>query len=125
MAKRKVGVVGLGIMGGAFANNLVAAGWEVTGYDIDQTRRRAMARAGVKIAGDVKALAAGAETIITSLPKPAALEATVTGIIEAGVGQRVVVEASTTTSLRPSARCARPATSCWIARSAGPALRPK
>ena len=46
MAKRKVGVVGLGIMGGAFARNLVAAGWEVTGYDIDQTRRRAMATPG-------------------------------------------------------------------------------
>jgi 3-hydroxyisobutyrate dehydrogenase-like beta-hydroxyacid dehydrogenase len=95
MAKRKVGVVGLGIMGGAFARNLVAAGWNVVGYDIDETRRRAMARAGVKIAGDVKALAAEAETIITSLPKPAALDATVNGIIAAGVGPRVIVEAST------------------------------
>jgi L-threonate 2-dehydrogenase len=95
MAKRKVGIVGLGIMGGAFARNLVAAGWNVVGYDIDETRRRAMARAGVKIAGDVKALAAEAETIITSLPKPAALDATVNGIIAAGVGPRVIVEAST------------------------------
>src|SRR6266699_2569920 len=95
MAKRKVGIVGLGIMGGAFARNLVAAGWNVVGYDIDETRRRAMARAGVKIAGDVKALAAEAETIITSLPRPAALDATVNGIIAAGVGPRVIVEAST------------------------------
>jgi L-threonate 2-dehydrogenase len=95
MAKRKVGVVGLGIMGGAFARNLVAAGWDVTGYDIDETRRRAMARAGVKIAHDVKALAAEAETIITSLPKPAALEATVKAIITAGIDPRVIVEAST------------------------------
>jgi L-threonate 2-dehydrogenase len=95
MAKRKVGIVGLGIMGGAFARNLVAAGWNVVGYDIDETRRRAMARAGVKIAGDVKALAAEAETIITSLPKPAALDATVNGIIAADVGPRLIVEAST------------------------------
>src|SRR2546430_10877622 len=95
MAKRKVGIVGLGIMGGAFARNLVAASWNVVGYDIDETRRRALARAGVKIAGDVKALAAEAETIITSLPKPAALDATVNGIIAAGVGPRVIVEAST------------------------------
>jgi L-threonate 2-dehydrogenase len=95
MAKRKVGIVGLGIMGGAFARNLVAAGWNVVGYDIDETRRRALARAGVKIAGDVKALAAEAETIITSLPKPAALDATVNGIIAAGVGPRLIVEAST------------------------------
>jgi putative dehydrogenase len=95
MAKRKVGIVGLGIMGGAFARNLVAAGWNVVGYDIDETRRRALVRAGVKIAGDVKALAAEAETIITSLPKPAALDATVKAIIAAGVGPRLIVEAST------------------------------
>ena len=30
--KGVVGVVGLGIMGGAFAENLVAAGWRVIGY---------------------------------------------------------------------------------------------
>ncbi len=49
MAKGNVGIVGLGIMGGAFARNLVAAGWRVVGYDIDAARRRAMARAGVEI----------------------------------------------------------------------------
>jgi putative dehydrogenase len=39
--KRKtVGVVGLGIMGGSFARNLVADGWRVVGYDISPARRR-------------------------------------------------------------------------------------
>ncbi len=50
--KGAVGVVGLGIMGGAFAENLVAAGWRVIGYDIAAARRRALARAGVEIAED-------------------------------------------------------------------------
>jgi 3-hydroxyisobutyrate dehydrogenase-like beta-hydroxyacid dehydrogenase len=97
MAKGKVGVVGLGIMGGAFAKNLVAAGWRVVGYDIDPARRRALARAGVEIATDTKALAAEVPTIITSLPKPAALDATVQAIIGARVRPRVIVEASTFT----------------------------
>jgi putative dehydrogenase len=97
MAKGKVGVVGLGIMGGAFAKNLVAAGWRVVGYDIDPARRRALARAGVEIAKDTKALAAEVPTIITSLPKPAALDATVQAIIGARVRPRVIVEASTFT----------------------------
>ena len=74
-SKGTVGIVGLGIMGGAFARNLVAAGWRVVGYDIDPARRRALARAGVEIAPDVKALAAQVPTIITSLPKPSALDA--------------------------------------------------
>jgi 3-hydroxyisobutyrate dehydrogenase-like beta-hydroxyacid dehydrogenase len=97
MAKGKVGIVGLGIMGGAFARNLVAGGWRVVGYDVDPARRRAMARAGVEIANDVKALAAEVPTIITSLPKPSALDATVNAITEARVPPRVVVEASTFT----------------------------
>jgi 3-hydroxyisobutyrate dehydrogenase-like beta-hydroxyacid dehydrogenase len=97
MAKGKVGVVGLGIMGGAFAQNLRAAGWRVTGYDIDPARRRALARAGVEIAPDVKALAAAVPTIITSLPKPSALAATVAAVAAARLPSRVIVEASTFT----------------------------
>jgi len=95
MAKKNVGVVGLGIMGGAFARNLVAAGWRVVGYDIDAARRRAMARAGIEIAEDARTLAAEVRTIITSLPKPAALDATVRAIIDANVDRRVIVEMST------------------------------
>jgi 3-hydroxyisobutyrate dehydrogenase-like beta-hydroxyacid dehydrogenase len=96
MAKQ-VGVVGLGIMGGAFARNLFRAGWHVVGFDIDPARCRAMARAGVKIAPTAKTLAREVPTIITSLPKPAALDATVRAIVNARVRPRVIVEASTFT----------------------------
>ena len=90
-----VGVVGLGIMGGAFAENLLAAGWRVIGYDIDPARRRALARAGVEIAVDAGEVARQAPTIILSLPKPAALAATVAAIVNTKVPRRVVIEAST------------------------------
>jgi L-threonate 2-dehydrogenase len=96
MAKQ-VGVVGLGIMGGAFAHNLVKAGWDVVGFDIDAARCRAMARAGVKIAPNAVTLARDVPNIITSLPKPAALETTVRAIVGAQVSPRVIVEASTFT----------------------------
>jgi 3-hydroxyisobutyrate dehydrogenase-like beta-hydroxyacid dehydrogenase len=101
MAARKkgtVGVVGLGIMGGAFAQNLVAAGWRVVGYDIAPGRRRAMARAGLEIAKDPGEVARKARTIITSLPHPDGLDVTVRAIAAARVPRRrVVVEASTFT----------------------------
>jgi len=97
MAKGKVGIVGLGIMGGAFAQNLVAAGWRVHGHDIDPARRRAMARAGVALVPDAKALAAEVPVIITSLPEPAALDLTVEAIVAARARPRVIVEASTFT----------------------------
>jgi putative dehydrogenase len=92
-----VGVIGLGIMGGSFAQNLVAAGWRVIGYDIDASRRRALARLGVEIAADAADVARKARTIITSLPKPSALAATVATIAKSGVSRRVIVEASTFT----------------------------
>ena len=93
--KGAVGIIGLGIMGGAFAENLVAAGWRVTGYDIAPARRRALARVGVEIAADAADVARQAKTLITSLPNPAALAATAAAIAKAGVSRRIVVEAST------------------------------
>ena len=95
--KDTVGVVGLGIMGGAFAQNFVAAGWRVVGYDISLARQRELARAGVQIAADAGAVARNAAVIITSLPNPAALASTATAIAKAGVPRRIVVEASTFT----------------------------
>src|SRR5580692_1534674 len=95
--KGVAGVIGLGIMGGSFATNLVAAGWRVVGYDIAPERRRAMTRAGVEIATDAADVAHKAKTIITSLPNPKALAATVAAIIKAKVPRRVIVEASTFT----------------------------
>jgi len=96
MANR-VGVVGLGIMGGAFAENLVTGGWRVLGFDIDPARNRALARAGVAIAADAATLARQAPTVITSLPSPGALDATVRAIVTARVSPRLIVEMSTFT----------------------------
>jgi 3-hydroxyisobutyrate dehydrogenase-like beta-hydroxyacid dehydrogenase len=92
-----VGVIGLGIMGGSFAQNLIGAGWRVIGYDVAPARRRALARWGVEIAADAGDVARRAKTIVTSLPSPAALAATAAAIADVGVPRRVVVEMSTFT----------------------------
>ncbi|HVY57092.1 MAG TPA: NAD(P)-dependent oxidoreductase, partial [Xanthobacteraceae bacterium] len=95
--KGTVGIIGLGIMGGAFARNLVADGWRVIGFDVDPGRKRALARAGGEAAESARALAAAVPTIITSLPSPQALHATVAEIVAAKLPSRVVIEASTFT----------------------------
>ncbi len=92
--KEAVGIVGLGIMGGSFARNLMEAGWRVVGFDIDSGINRAMAKAGVEIVADVKTLAEAVPTIITSLPNARALEATVAAICEVELPPKVIVEAS-------------------------------
>src|SRR6185437_5106045 len=94
-SKGTVGVIGLGIMGGAFAKNLVRGGWRVVGYDISAARRREAKRAGVKIANSVADVAATAPTILTSLPKPQALLSAVRVIAGAKLPRKLVVEMST------------------------------
>jgi len=93
--KGTVGVIGLGIMGGAFARNLVKAGWRVVGYDTHPARRREARRTGVEIAQNTVELAAAVPTILTSLPKPEALADTVRKIAAARLKRKLLVEMST------------------------------
>ena len=93
--KGTVGLIGLGIMGGAFAKNLVAAGWRVVGYDISAARRREAQRNGVEIASSAAELARMVPTVLTSLPKPQALMETVRKIAAAKLKRLVLVEMST------------------------------
>jgi len=96
-AKGPVGVIGLGIMGGAIARNLAAAGWHVVGYDIDAQPRAQAAAAGVTLGTSAADVAASAPTILTSLPTPAALSAVVDEIAAAGLPPRLLLEVSTFT----------------------------
>ena len=67
---KTVGMIGLGIMGGAIARNLVERGWRVIGFDIDAARRAELAQANVTIADDIGQVARDAGIIMTSLPTP-------------------------------------------------------
>ena len=96
-AKGPVGVIGLGIMGGAIARNLAAAGWHVVGYDIDADRCSQAAAAGVRLGTSAANVASRTPTILTSLPTPAALSAVVHDIAGAGLPPRLLVEVSTFT----------------------------
>jgi putative dehydrogenase len=93
--KGTVGVVGLGIMGGAFARNLAAAGWRVVGYDISAARRREAQRAGIEIAASAGDLAGKVPTILTSLPKPQALMDTARVLATVKLKRLVIAEMST------------------------------
>jgi 3-hydroxyisobutyrate dehydrogenase-like beta-hydroxyacid dehydrogenase len=93
--KGKVGVVGLGIMGGAFARNLAAAGWNVIGFDISAARRKEAQNAGVTIARSAADVAEQAPVVLLSLPKPEALMNVAREIAAAKVKPRTIAEMST------------------------------
>jgi putative dehydrogenase len=92
-----VGIIGLGIMGGAIARNLVDRGWRVIGFDIDATRRAELGLAGVTIAADVGQIVRDAPVVMTSLPTPEAVADVAQTIAKSGQSPRIVVELSTLT----------------------------
>jgi putative dehydrogenase len=95
--KGRVGVVGLGTMGGAVARNLAERGWAVVGYDPSSQRVEEARAAGVKIVDSPAAVAAETDTVLTSLPSAAALHAVVREIADSNSKELLVAEMSTLT----------------------------
>lgn len=97
-ASKTVGLVGLGIMGSAMAPNLLAAGFQVIGFDVSAERMHVFVQAGGTPAASPQAVAEAAPIVITSLPSVAALNAVVLGpqgLTSARVHDRILVETST------------------------------
>jgi L-threonate 2-dehydrogenase len=94
---KTVGIIGLGIMGGAIARNLVERGWHVIGFDTDAARCAELSTANVAIAANVGRVARDAPIVMTSLPSPAAVEQVAQEIADSGQSPRIVVELSTLT----------------------------
>jgi 2-hydroxy-3-oxopropionate reductase len=65
---QRIGFIGLGIMGGPMAANLVKAGYEVTGFNRSQPAVDRLVRAGGKPAASVEEASADADVVITMLP---------------------------------------------------------
>lgn len=71
--QRRVGMVGLGIMGSAMAANLQAAGFAVHGVDIRAAARKKLAPQIGEVSASVAGMLPAARLIVTSLPSAAAL----------------------------------------------------
>jgi 3-hydroxyisobutyrate dehydrogenase len=65
---RKVGFIGLGTMGLPMASNLLAAGHTLRGYDVDESRVRALEEKGGEAAGSARQAAEDADVVISMLP---------------------------------------------------------
>ena len=93
-----VGVIGLGQMGSAMAANLLAAGFDVVGYDLAQERRATFAEHGGTPAASPREVAEAADRVVTSLPSAEALDVVVAGedgIVRAERRPVTVIETST------------------------------
>ena len=96
-----IGIIGLGIMGGAMAEALIGAGYRVSGYDLQPAARRRLKIAGGHGLLSITQAARSVDVLITSLPSVAALEDVVEKIASGMAPQGkpksrlVVIETST------------------------------
>jgi 3-hydroxyisobutyrate dehydrogenase len=74
-----VGIVGIGIMGSAFAKNLIAAGFKVVGFDIAPDAMARFVAAGGEAAKSPRDVADRVPALITSIATTAAFHAVTAG----------------------------------------------
>jgi 3-hydroxyisobutyrate dehydrogenase-like beta-hydroxyacid dehydrogenase len=94
----RVGLIGLGIMGSAYAGHFIDAGFVTTGFDVAPGAARRFAQRGGNVAATCRDVAESAGIVISALPSAAALEAAFFGPDGLAAGARaglIVVEAST------------------------------
>src|SRR5947208_2874334 len=90
----EIGVIGLGNIGGAIAQNLVEDGHNVTVFDLDADRVKAIE--GANPAASVADVARAAEVTLSSLPDPATVTAVANEWASAAAKGAVLCDLSTT-----------------------------
>ncbi|MFF4214052.1 2-hydroxy-3-oxopropionate reductase [Streptomyces sp. NPDC001796] len=75
----KIAWIGLGIMGSPMSENLIKAGYDVTGYTLEQEKLDRLAAAGGAVAGSVAEAVRDADVIITMVPASPQVEAVAYG----------------------------------------------
>ncbi|MEM4328989.1 MAG: NAD(P)-binding domain-containing protein, partial [Candidatus Caldarchaeum sp.] len=73
-----VGVIGVGSMGGAIVERLLALGYRVSVWDIDSEKMTNSVGRGASPTGSAAELVSSHDFIIASLPSPQAVEKTFT-----------------------------------------------
>jgi 3-hydroxyisobutyrate dehydrogenase-like beta-hydroxyacid dehydrogenase len=91
-AERRIGVIGLGTMGGPIAVGLVEGGRQVVGFDPDAAARHRCADRGVPTVESVDEVAC--DVAVLSLPTPTVVRAVVDALC-AGAAPPVVLDTST------------------------------
>ncbi len=99
MPNTPLGFLGLGVMGGPMARNLLKAGYPVTGYDPDANRMQLFTRAGGKAVASVEAVGRAGDVVFLSLPTGDVVRRTVTGeggLLSAMPSGALIADLSTT-----------------------------
>ena len=108
--RETIGLIGIGLVGTALAENLLAAGYQVIGFARSEASREKLVRLGGRAAAAPAAVAAEASRVILSLPDSDVVDQIVSapgGLLAAGSGLRLVLDTTTGEPERTEALAAR------------------
>ena len=98
MEKKRIGFVGLGLMGSGMAKNLMAAGFSLIGYDIDESKMEAIRKLGGQRVSSPERMAAEVDVIMLSLPTAYVVSEVVKNtlkLLECGKKGLIVIDTTT------------------------------
>jgi 3-hydroxyisobutyrate dehydrogenase-like beta-hydroxyacid dehydrogenase len=90
-----VGLIGLGHMGAAFGERLLAAGYPLVVFNRSPEKAEPLAALGAEIAGSMEALAGRVDVVVTSLANDDALASVATSVAKSARPGTVLVDMST------------------------------
>jgi putative dehydrogenase len=100
----RIGMIGLGVMGSAMSTHLLAAGFPVTGFDVDGAALDRHGESGGTAAGSAAEVATGCDVVVTSLPDRKAFRKVIREIATAGAAPGLIVADTSTLPLDPKLR---------------------
>ncbi len=111
-ARKPVGLIGIGLLGQAFAHRLLDAGFEVVGFDVDPAKNAKLAELGGRPAASVADLARRCDPIVLAVFSTDQVETVIESELLPALGDRsgkIVLCASTCDPEKPRspARAAR------------------
>jgi 3-hydroxyisobutyrate dehydrogenase-like beta-hydroxyacid dehydrogenase len=95
---KRIGIIGVGLLGSAVASRLLEGGFEVTGYDTRPEQVKALQAQGLKAASSLAEAVADADAVFTILPSLQSVEATMIGtggLIETAPANCTLIQMST------------------------------
>jgi len=95
---KRIGIIGVGLLGSAVASRLLEGGFEVTGYDTRPEQVKALQAKGLKAASSLAEAATDADAVFTILPSLESVETTIIGaggLIESAPPSCTLIQMST------------------------------
>ncbi len=95
MSKDKVGLIGVGLLGAALAERLIAAGHQVLGFDIDANQMQRLCELGGEAADGVRSVAENCRRILLCLPNADIVRSVVDELQHALTSESLIVDTTT------------------------------